>query len=87
MLETFNNYSIFSPSASEYTDITVDIYHIYHRPGNSNLPGFLHGIQHKPTDPQPLPGPGGLSGNPGHLGDPAYGEVQLPHQRGKRLWE
>ncbi|KAK5904845.1 hypothetical protein CesoFtcFv8_006367 [Champsocephalus esox] len=41
----------------EYTDITVDIYHIYHRPGNSNRPGFLHGIQHKPTDPQPLLGP------------------------------
>lgn len=61
--------------------------HICHRPGHSNLSGYLHRIQHQFTDPQPHPGQCGLSRDTGYLSGTSCGEIQLPHQRGKRMWE
>lgn len=59
--------------------------HVHHRLGPSDLPRHLHGIQREPTDPQPHPGRPQLSRDAGHVRGAAGGEIQLSHQRGKRL--
>lgn len=61
--------------------------HIHHRPGPSDLPRHLHGIQREPPDPQPHPGQPQLSRDAGHVRGSASGEIQLSHQRGRRLRE
>lgn len=61
--------------------------HVHHRPDDSDLPRHLHGIQREPTDPQPRPGHPQLSWDAGHVRGAAGGEIQLSHQRRKRLRE
>lgn len=57
--------------------------HVHHRPGCSNLPRHLHGIQREPSDPQLRLGQGKLPWDAGHIRSAASGEIQLTHQRGK----
>lgn len=61
--------------------------HVHHRPDDSDLPRHLHGIQREPTDPQPRLGQPQLSWDARHVRGAAGGEIQLSHQRGKRLRE
>lgn len=63
------------------------LWHIQPRSGHSDLSRHLHGIQREPTHPQPYPGQLRLPRDAGHFGSAAGTEIQLPHQRGKRLRE